>query len=129
MPKKRVSFGLNQHTTIVPGLIGKKPATYKYAKVTHGTLRRERTDDEKKHLIALAHQNAKRCEKQEDAEGCMLLLGKMRYRDEPTHKQWEQTGLDAAREDRCEKGLPPLEEEETDVSDDDVPLASMQAEP
>ena len=129
MPKKRVSFGLNQHTTIVPGLIGKKPATYKYAKVTHGTLRRERTDDEKKHLIALAHQNAKRCEMINTAEGCMLLLGKMRHRDAHTFNQWEQTGLAASREDRRDKGLPPLEEEETDVSDDDVPLASMQAEP
>mgnify|MGYP001316567835 FL=1 len=129
MPKKRVSFGLNRYTTIVPELIGNEHAIYKYASATRGTLRRKHTNGEKKKLIELAHQNAKRCEKQEDAEGCMLLLGKMRYRDEPTFKQWEQTGLDAAREDRCEKGLPPLEEEETDVSDDDVRLARMQAEP
>ena len=91
MQKNRVNFGLNQYTTIVTELVGKKPATYKYAKVTHGTLRRERTDGEKKHLIALAHQNAKRCEMINTAEGCMLLLGKMRHCDAHTYGQWEQT--------------------------------------
>ena len=129
MPKKRVSFKLNQHATIVPELIGKKPATYKYAKVTRGTLRREQTGDEKKCLMSLAHQNAKRCEMINTAEGCMLLLGKMRRHDPHTYKQWEQTGLAARAEDRRDKGLPPLEEEETDVSDDDVPPAAMQAAP
>ena len=128
MPKKRVSFKLNQHA-VVPELIGKKPATHKYAKVTRGTLRRKQTDDEKEHLMELAHKNAKRCEMINTAEGCMLLLGKMRHHDLHTFKQWEQTGLAARAEDRRDKGLPPLEEEETDVSDNDAPLAAMQVAP
>ena len=132
MRKNRVNFGLhlNRSTIIVTELPGKTPSTYKCAKVTCRTLRGERTQDEKKHLIAIAHQNAKRCEMINTAEGCMLLLGKMRHCDAHTYGQWEQTGLAASREDRRDKGLPPLVEEVTDVSDDDdVPVATMQAEP
>lgn len=131
MQKKRVHFGLNRHTTVVAELVGKKPATYKCAKAIRGTLGRERTDGEKKQLVALAHQNAKRCEMIKTAEGCMLLLGKMRHRDEHTYRQWEQTGLDAIKEDRKAKGLPPLQAEKTDVDDSDnaVPTAMMQTEP